>query len=401
MSDSESGTSTDGLHASDTVQEGAAFSEHLKELRASGTSKGEISHEDSPQQNAGSSEAELPRWRRVYLFIKQAIVAYDRDDVPLLSAAIAFYGVLALAPTAIILLTIADAMAAGDSFRHDVSVWLTKHVGSGVDELLNNWVVHSSNTDGPGAAVVVAAVVLLVSSTRLFSHIKTALDRIWHLKSAPPLTLIASIKNRFLGLIIIAFLGVMFGLSLALKVVLRWLINTFDITTPYAWVAYEWAGYLIVVFVTIYTIYRRIPGALVPRLDAIRGAALSTILLIGGTEAVAWYLARPGAASDFGAAGSTMALILWIYYATQAFLIGAIVTWLFAEKRARVRRGIGLMRHERPSGADATHGLNAPELSMESEVNTSEEPDDERDHNNTDNTKATSSRFHSRKPRHD
>lgn len=375
MNDGESDTLTDGPGAADTVHDGVDFAgkENRENASDKSASLAEAKSEHLPRADDNpSAQAALPLWRRVYEFIKQVVIAYDRDDVPLLSAAIAFYGVLAIAPTAIILLTIADAVAAGDSLRRDVAAWLSRHVGSGVDELVNTWVSDSAAADGPGAAVVISAIVLLISATRLFSHLKTALDRIWHLKTAPPLTLVASIKNRLLGLIIIAFFGVMFGVSLVLKIALRWVINTFDITTPYAWVAYEWAGYLIVVFMAIYTIYRRVPGAVVPRGDAIRGAGLSTLLLIGGTEAVAWYLARPGAASEVGAAGSTMALIVWIYYATQAFLIGAIVTWLFAEKRARVRRGIGLMSHERPAGADATAGLNAPVLSMETGVNTSE-----------------------------
>ena len=305
-------------------------------------------HDEPPDLLAGAADVSVPDGPeplppsmavRVWRFIVKVITAYDRDDVPLLSAAIAFYGLLAIAPILVIAVAIADAVAAGDRVRRDIIVWVGQHVGSGVGALLDEWIQNYRDSEESRFALYVSIVVLIVSASRLFAHIRTALDRIWHIRSAPPLSIPQALWTRLMGLGIVGLLGLLLLTSLGVKIVLRTVVQRTGLSgMPLLWVSIDWVLYFVLVGGIIYVMYRRLPHAVVPPLHARRGAALTAILLIAGGEVIAYYIARPGVTTGYGAAGSTMALVLWVYYATQVFLIGAIVTWVFAQKDAKLRR---------------------------------------------------------------
>ncbi len=305
------------------------------------------------------AEERLPIHRRVLRFIGRVIRAYGRDDVPLLSAAIAFYAVLSIAPILVLALALADAVAAGDAVRSDIMRWVGERMGADVATLINDWITHFRSANDSKVAVYVSFVVLMVSSTRLFQHVRSALDRIWHIKEAPQGTFLGSLLTRLIGLGIVGMLGLVLLSSVGAKVVIRMLITRFELgRLPRVWFVFDWGVYILLVGGLVYFMYRRLPSALVQRKHARRGAAVTAVALVLGGEVTSHYLARPGVVSGFGAAGSTMALVLWVYYATQVFLIGAIVTWLFAQKDAKLRkRGFRKRRRRKkavPNGGAST-----------------------------------------------
>ena len=276
---------------------------------------------------------------RVWEFFKQVVTAYVRDDVPLYSAAIAFYALLSLTPILLLAIAMADAVAAGESVRHDMSEWISQRVSADVAALVDEWTQVEPSSGGSGIAVYISVVVLVVSASRLFTHIQTALDRIWHIQSAGEATMLSALWARIWGLCIVGMIGFILILGVAVKVVIRMVAAYIDADgVPFLWVALDWSIYFVLVGGLVYMTYRRLPNVLVDRQHALAGAAITAVLLIIGGEVIAYYVAIAGVTSSFGAAGSVMALVLWVYYAAQVFLIGAVITWLFAEKGARVRK---------------------------------------------------------------
>ncbi|MFT5354687.1 MAG: membrane protein [Polyangiales bacterium] len=276
--------------------------------------------------------------RRVYDFIKRVVVAYIRDDVPLYSAAIAFYALLSLAPILVLAIAMADAVAAGEVVRHDMSEWISQRVSADVAALLDEW-THVQHSGDSTISVYVSVIVLVVSASRLFQHVQTALDRIWHIKSESEGNVLSALWARIWGLGIIGIIGISLILGVAVKVVIRAMaiyINADGV--PFLWVLLDWSIYFVLVGGLVYVTYRRLPNVLVHWQHALIGAAITAVLLIIGGEIIAYYVAIGGVTTSFGAAGSVMALVLWVYYASQVFLIGAVITWLFAEKGARVRK---------------------------------------------------------------
>lgn len=292
--------------------------------------------EDSLDEEEGFNPLTIPR--RIYVFFKKVVIAYIRDDVPLYSAAIAFYAVLSLAPIMVLAIAMADAVAAGDVVRHDMAEWVSQRVSRDVASLLDEW-TSVQHTGDSRISVYISVVVLVVSASRLFAHVQTALDRIWHIKSETAGSILSAIWARIWGLGIVAIVGVVLILGVAIKVGIRATANYLNAgTVPLLWVFLNWTIYFFLVGGLVYVTYRRLPHVLVHWRHALIGAAITAVLLIIGGEVIAYYVAIAGVTTSFGAAGSVMALVLWVYYAAQVFLIGAVITWLFAEKNARIRK---------------------------------------------------------------
>lgn len=303
---------------------------------------------DDSLLGAEDSLSELPTGvlsvpRRVYQFIKRVVTAYIRDDVPLYSAAIAFYALLSLAPILVLAIAMADAVAAGDVVRHDMSEWISQRVSADVASLLDEW-THVQHSGDSQISVYISVVVLVVSASRLFAHVQTALDRIWHIQSDDgAASMFSALWARIWGLAIIGMIGLILLLGVAVKVAIRAAATYMNADgVPFLWVLLDWSIYFVLVGGLVYVTYRRLPNVLVHRLHALMGAAITAVLLIIGGEVIAYYVAIAGVTTSFGAAGSVMALVLWVYYASQVFLIGAVITWLFAEKGARVRKRLKL-----------------------------------------------------------
>ncbi|MEM9860106.1 MAG: YihY/virulence factor BrkB family protein [Myxococcota bacterium] len=286
-----------------------------------------------------AEEERPPPWRRMADFLRRLVIAYNRDEVPLLSAAIAFYALLSVAPILVVALALAETIAAGEEVRANIVAWASRHVSEDSARLVDEWASQYHTTEGSGFAIAVSAVVLVVSATRLFSHVSTALDRIWHMEAAPPQSFWNAVITRLLGLAIVGLVGLLLLVAIGVKVGLRaaerWL--GFD-TLPFFWNLIDWGIYFALVGGAVYVTYRRLPRALVKRRHALIGACTTAALLIVGGEIIAFYVSRANVASSYGAAGSTMALVIWVYYASQVFLIGALVTWLFAGDTAKVRK---------------------------------------------------------------
>ena len=207
-----------------------------------------------------------------------------------------------------------------------------------VAALLDDW-THVQHTGDSRFAVYVSVVVLVISASRLFAHVQTALDRIWHIQSEGDANLMSALWARLWGLAIIGMIGSILILGVAVKVGIRAAANYINADgIPFLWQLLDWGIYFVLVGGLVYTTYRRLPNVEVHRRNALAGAAITTALLILGGEIIAYYVAIAGVTTSFGAAGSVMALVLWVYYATQVFLIGAVITWVFAEKSARIRQ---------------------------------------------------------------
>lgn len=278
----------------------------------------------------------------VWDFIKRVVTAYIRDDVPLYSAAIAFYALLSLAPILVLAIAMADAVAAGDVVRHDMSEWISQRVSADVASLLDEW-TQVQHTGDSGISVYISVIVLVVSASRLFTHVQTALDRIWHIQSEGDANVLSALWARIWGLGIIGMIGVILILGVAVKVVIRAAAAYMEADgVPFLWTMLDWSIYFVLVGGLVYVTYRRLPNVVVHWQHAFMGAAITAVLLIIGGEVIAYYVAIAGVTTSFGAAGSVMALVLWVYYASQVFLIGAVITWLFAEKGARIRKRVRL-----------------------------------------------------------
>ncbi|MAC26654.1 MAG: hypothetical protein CMH59_09280 [Myxococcales bacterium] len=295
--------------------------------------------------------------RRLLRGTNRLIRALREDDISLLAAAIAFYGILSISPILVFAVAIAGFVMSEKAVLDEAMDAVAANVGPDAAETLSHSVSQWRDFGQTPWTMITAVLVTLYASTRLFAQMQTALNTIWHADGEGPAGWWLELRGRLLGLVIVAVLGAVLVLGVAAKVGLGALAQYLG-EAPWLFHAADWVLSVALLALVVFTIYRRLPAARVPRGIALRGALATAGLLVLGSEGVAWYLREVAPASSFGAAGSLIALVLWIYYAALIFLFGAELTWLWAQDHAdwRPRPRLRPWRRRRGSREEGSDG---------------------------------------------
>ena len=269
-------------------------------------------------------------WR----LIKQVVNAWLDDYGPSMGAALAYYTMFSLAPLLLILIAVAGLVFGQDAARGEISAQLSGLMGPGgagaVQDLLTS--VHKP-TEGV-AATVLGVLLLLLGATTVFGELQDALDRIWRVPARPRSSgWWVLVRARLLSFGMILAIGFLLMVSLLLSATLagmaRWMSPAFG-----EWVALATAtnaiGSFLLVAVMFALIYKIMPRVRVDWRDVWVGALFTAMLFTLGKSMIGLYIGRSGVASAFGAAGSLVVVLVWVYYSAQIFLLGAEFTWVFA-----------------------------------------------------------------------
>ncbi|MDB5865487.1 MAG: ribonuclease [Betaproteobacteria bacterium] len=276
--------------------------------------------------------------------MKKALSAWSDDYAPSMGAALSYYTLFSITPLLVIVIAIAGFFFGDDAVRGEVFTQLNGLLGaegaSAVEQMLK-----SVNKPAEGAiAALISVGVLIVGATSVLGELQNDLDRIWR---APAVTrrggLSAFARSRLLSIAMILGIAFILIVSLVFSAVLaavgKWwgawfggwalLAHVFDLLASFA--------LMTVLFAMIYKI---VPSVHIQWRDVWVGAAVTSMLFATGKVLIGLYLGRSGVTSGFGAAGSLVLLMVWVYYSAQIFLIGAEFTWAYAHEYGS-RRGAG------------------------------------------------------------
>jgi len=264
---------------------------------------------------------------------------FASHDGRLLSGAIAFYASLAIAPLGVVALLIASLVMSESAAREELVGQVAAFLGPELAGFLIDAIVKLGDEATSFAAPVVGAVFMLYISARLFAMLRRALNHMWGIR---PKLLVHASRSETLQLVerrLLAFAMVLvFGSSLVALVVLHAgaaaAAHLFGDSRHMLTVA-EFGSAFAVIAPLIALVYRWLPDAVISWRDVWVGAAVTCLFVLGGSFLIGIYLGYASPASIYGAAGSLIVLLLWIYYTTQIFLLGAVFTRAWARQRGR------------------------------------------------------------------
>ncbi|MDP3760710.1 MAG: YihY/virulence factor BrkB family protein [Ramlibacter sp.] len=269
------------------------------------------------------------------LFVKAA-KAWSDDYAPSMGAAISYYTVFSLAPLLVIVVAIAGAVFGREAVQGVIVAQLSGLMGPQGAGLVQGLLASASDTDRGLVAGLVSGVLLLIGATTVFAELQHALDRIWHVPEArKPQGLWAILRARILSFGLI--LGLVFLLMVSLVVSAA--VAAFG----------SWTGGLmpgseallqalnLAVSVSITTllfamIYKLMPTIPIAWRHVWVGAFTTALLFETGKLLIGLYLGKSSMTEPFAAAGSVVALLAWVYYGAQIFLLGAEFTKAYADE---------------------------------------------------------------------
>ncbi len=266
--------------------------------------------------------------------LKRVGVSWVDDYVASMGAALAFYTMFSLAPLLLIVVSVAGLVFGEQAARGEIAAQLGALMGDASAEAVQNLLASVRHPREGATATALGVLLLLVGATSVFGELQDALDRIWRAPSRRRMTgLWALLRTRLLSFSLILAIGFLLVVSLlasaAMSSLGRWWGPVFKGWYVLAVVINAAVAFLLVA--TLFAlIYKYMPRARVLWRDVWIGALFTAVLFTIGQSLIGLYMGRSGVTSAFGAAGSLVVLLTWVYYSAQIFLIGAEFTWVYA-----------------------------------------------------------------------
>src|SRR6476659_9365085 len=269
----------------------------------------------------------------LYLLCRQAVSAWIDDYAPSMGAALAYYTLFSIAPLLLIVISIAGLVFGPDAARGQIFAELRNLMGED-GAAAAQALLQSVNKPAQGVLGTVVGVVLLgVGAISVFGELQDALDRIWRAPARVGGGVWALVRARLLSFGMVLGIGFLLILSLVASAAVA-ALGKFSTPLFGSWVVLVELLNLVVSFalvtVTFAMIYKIIPRVRIGWRDVWVGAAVTALLFAIGKSLIGLYLGRSTFASGFGAAGSLVVLLVWMYYSAQIFLLGAEFTWVYA-----------------------------------------------------------------------
>jgi membrane protein len=296
------------------------------------------------------------RLRSIFGVWRSALAGWWNDNVPRMGASLSYYTLFSLAPILVIAIAIAGAVFGEDAARGEITRQLSGLVGGVGAQAIEDVVRQAQQSPRTGLASVLGVLTLVFGAGGVFAELETALNDIWKVESKTAgRGLIGMLVDRLISFGLVAAAGFLLLASLLVSAALAALGQYLhaSVTLPeLVWQGLDLLVSLAVITTLFALIYRVLPNVLLRPRDLWVGAAVTAVLFSIGKLGIGLYLGHSTFASAYGAAGSVVVLIAWVYYAAQVVLLGAEFTKSYAAARHPTDPARAKTRpREQPAGA--------------------------------------------------
>jgi membrane protein len=294
--------------------------------------------------------------RNLWILTRAASSAWVDDYAQSMGAALAYYTMFSIAPLLWMVISVAGLIFGVDAARGEIVTQLQGMMGRPGAEALQALLKSASRPAESVVATVLSLVLLLVGATSVFGELQDALDRIWRAPKRHKGGIWALLRARVLSFGMIMCIGFLLMVSLVFSAGLSALSGFWGPLLA-DWETLVIAANVLFGFVLATVmfalIYKIMPRVKVDWSDVAIGAVVTAILFTAGKSLIGLYIGRSGVTSTFGAAGSLVVSLLWVYYSAQIFLLGAEFTWAYAltfgSRREQPAAAVSLVAPTRPT----------------------------------------------------
>ncbi len=273
---------------------------------------------------------------RVVRLIKESAVAWFDDGCPRLGAALAFYTIFSLAPVLIIGISVASFAFGREAVQGHVVTQIQHLVGQEAALTIQGMIENAHRSQSGVTATLLGIATLLVGATAVFGELQDAFNLIWRSKPRPRSFWLSMIISRLLSFSLVIALGFLMLASLIASAGITAFTGYLEVlagaTGPMLSLINFAASFTILTFLFA-LLFRVLPNAEVTWRDVWLGSIITASLFSVGKFVIGLYLGNSGIASSYGAAGSLVVILVWVYYSAQILLFGAEFTRLHAAPR--------------------------------------------------------------------
>jgi membrane protein len=266
--------------------------------------------------------------------VKQSFTRWMEDDPFQLAAALSYYTLFSLAPLIIIVISIAGIAFGREAAENQIVTTLQSLIGEDSAKAIQGAVENASKQPGTGlVSTLVGIAVLLFGAGGVVGQLQSSLNKLWEVSPKPGQGVWVFVRQRFISFAMILAIGFLLLVSLVVSAVIAgfttWIGSLFN---GAEFIAHGLDLIISFVFVTALfaMIYKFLPDVRIQWRDVLIGAVITSLLFTVGKLAIGLYLGTSGVTSIFGAAGSLITVLVWVYYSSLIFFLGAEFTQVYA-----------------------------------------------------------------------
>lgn len=276
----------------------------------------------------------LKIWRKLGKVLVNTLKSFSEDKCMKLSAALAYYSIFSITPLLIIIIWLIGFLYGehleNTSAEDEILIELNRVLGPQISTQLHSMMENLSVSSQSYFGIIIGIGTLLFTSTTVFIEIQDSINRIWHIKPKPKKSWKKFISDRLTSFSMILVLGFLLIASLLLNSILIVLVNLFNDIVP--GISNQMLNNLNLLLTFLATttifgfIFKLLPDAKIPLKNVLVGAIFTTLLFMLGRFGISIYLQSIKNISVFGAAGSIILLLMWVYYSSAILYFGAEFT---------------------------------------------------------------------------
>lgn len=281
----------------------------------------------------------------------ESLKEWKDDGGAQLGAALAFYTIISLAPLLIVVIMVAGVVFGEDAAQGEIMTQISGLIGKEGATLVEGMLVRASEPAEGILPQTLGLGALIFGATQIFYQLRESLNRIWGTRKEPYHTVVAIMRARALAFTIVLGVGFLLLVSLVVSAALAALYDYTAGWFPGAEVILQIVNMLVpfaVLTALFALLFRVLPNAAIRWRYALIGGAVTALLFSIGKFAIGWYLGQSAIGSVYGAAGSLVVLLIWVYYSAQIMLLGAEFTKVYHRRVGEPEDGESLIEPEVP-----------------------------------------------------
>jgi membrane protein len=274
-------------------------------------------------------------FQAIVRLFQETFQEWSEDKASRLAAALAYYTIFSIAPLLIIVIAIAGAVFGEDAARGEIVRQIQGLVGRDGAEFLEIAIRNASQPKTGAIASIISILLLLLGATGLFTELQDALNTIWEVKPKPGRAMKNVVRQRALSFAMILGVGFLLLVTLVISTALTAIVGYFSHLLPGVDLIWRILNFVLSFAITTLLfglIFKVLPDAKITWNDVLIGAVITSLLFSLGRYLLGQYLGNSSFGSTYGAAGSLVVILAWVYYAAQILFFGAEFTQVYARR---------------------------------------------------------------------
>ncbi|BAZ30200.1 putative ribonuclease BN [Cylindrospermum sp. NIES-4074] len=273
--------------------------------------------------------------QKIWQLLQETFKEWSDDKASRLAAALAYYTIFSIAPLLIIIIAVVGSVFGEEAARGEIVRQIQGLVGRDGAEFIELAIKNASQPQTGRIASIISIFFLLLGATGVFAELQDSLNTIWEVRTKPERGALNVIRQRFLSFAMVLGIGFLLLVSLVVSAALTALITYFNNVLPGIDSIWQIINFLLSFAITTLLfalIFKVLPDAKIAWSDVLIGAVITSLLFSIGKFLLGQYLGNNSFGSAYGAAGSLVVILAWIYYAAQILFFGAEFTQVYARR---------------------------------------------------------------------